>query len=64
MLSYAEQKKKSRDDGSMSSWFKENYFEKDNVKLAMREHFNLTEDDVTRMTPKSKTKKGTTGPFE
>jgi len=53
-----------RDDGSMSSWFKQNYFEKDNVKLAMREHFNLSEDDVTRMTPKSKAKKGTTGPFE
>jgi|TARA_R110001583_G_scaffold77183_3_gene210355 hypothetical protein len=53
-----------KDDGSMGSWFKENYFEKDNVKTAMREHFNLSEDDVTRMTPKSKSKKGSTGPFK
>jgi hypothetical protein len=48
----------------MGSWFKENYFEKDNVKIAMREHFNLSEDDISRLTPKSKAKKGNTGPFE
>ena len=52
------------DDGSMGSWFKQNYFEKDNLKTAMREHFNLSEDDVKRMTPKSKSKKGSTGPLE
>jgi len=51
------------DDGTMSSWFKENYFEKDNVRLAMREHFNLSEEDIKRMTPKQKPKKGSTGPF-
>tara|TARA_R110000737_G_C14563751_1_gene482777 strand:+ start:368 stop:898 length:531 start_codon:yes stop_codon:yes gene_type:complete len=53
-----------KDDGTMSSWYKENYFEKDNVKLAMREHFNLSEEDIKRMAPKGKKKKGSTGPFE
>jgi hypothetical protein len=52
------------DDGSMGNWFKENYFEKDNLQVAMREHFNLSEEDIKRMTPKSKSKKGSTGPFE
>ena len=53
-----------KDDGTMSSWFKENYFEKDSIKIAMRDHFNLSEEDIKRMTPKGKKKKGSTGPFE
>ena len=53
-----------QDDGSMSSWYKENYFDKDTPQAALRQHFNLSEEDITRLTPKKKNKKGSTGPFE
>tara|TARA_Y100000296_G_C5076268_1_gene207494 strand:+ start:182 stop:775 length:594 start_codon:yes stop_codon:yes gene_type:complete len=45
------------DDGSLSGWYKENYFEKDSVKKAMSAHFNLTENDIEKFTPKKRKKK-------
>jgi hypothetical protein len=50
------------DDGSLSGWFKENYFEKDNinsVKQAMSSHFNLSDNDIVKFTPNKKKKKTT-----
>ena len=52
-----------QDDGTLSSWFKENYFEKNNEKEALREFFRLSEEDLDRMDVKNKKKKGSTGPF-
>ena len=46
------------DDGSLSSWFKENYFDK-NTKTAMTEHFNLNEKDIEKFTPKKRKKRQT-----
>ena len=51
------------DDGTLSTWFKENYFEKNNEKEALREFFRLSEEDLDRMDVKNKKKKGSTGPF-
>ena len=48
------------DDGTLSNWFKENYFEKDNinsVKQAMTSYFKLSDNDITKFTPKPKKKK-------
>tara|TARA_R100000951_G_scaffold112218_1_gene112267 strand:- start:187 stop:696 length:510 start_codon:yes stop_codon:yes gene_type:complete len=45
------------DDGTLSSWFKTNYFEKDNTADAMKEHFNISDTDLERLTPKKKKKK-------
>jgi len=45
------------DDGTLSSWFKNNYFEKDTPKDAMKEHFNISDTDLERLTPKKKKKK-------
>jgi len=45
------------DDGTLSSWFKTNYFEKDNTTDAMKEHFNISDTDLERLTPKKKKKK-------
>ena len=50
-----------KDDGTMSTWYKENYFDRDSMKDAMKEHFNLTDEDVKRMQPKKKTKKESDG---
>jgi hypothetical protein len=52
------------DDGTVSTWLKENYFEKNNDNETLREHFRLTKDDVDRLASKNKKKKGSTGPFE
>jgi hypothetical protein len=46
------------DDGSLSSWFKENYFDK-NTKTAMTEHFNLNDNDIEKFTPKKRKKRQT-----
>jgi hypothetical protein len=51
------------DDGTLSNWFKENYFEKDNinsVKQAMTSYFKLSDNDITKFTPKKKKKKAKT----
>jgi len=45
------------DDGSLGGWYKENYFEKDSMKNAMSSHFNLTENDIEKFTPKKRKKK-------
>ena len=45
------------DDGTLSSWFKNNYFEKDTPKDAMKEHFNISDTDLERLSPKKKKKK-------
>jgi len=45
------------DDGSLGGWYKENYFEKDSMKKAMSSHFNLTENDIEKFTPKKRKKK-------
>jgi len=50
-----------KDDGTMSAWYKENYFDRDSMKDAMKEHFNLSDEDVKRMQPKKKTKKESDG---
>ena len=50
-----------KDDGTMSTWYKENYFDRDSMKDAMKEHFNLSDDDVKRMQPKKKSKKESDG---
>jgi len=52
------------DDGTVSTWLKHNYFEKNDDKDTLREHFRLSEDDVTRLTTKNKKKRGSTGPFQ
>ena len=44
------------DDGSLSSWFKENYFEK-STKKAMTDHFNLNDTDIEKFTPKKRKKR-------
>tara|TARA_R110002012_G_scaffold204050_1_gene373597 strand:- start:3308 stop:3823 length:516 start_codon:yes stop_codon:yes gene_type:complete len=45
------------DDGTLSSWFKSNYFEKDTPKDAMKEHFSISDTDLERLEPKKKKKK-------
>ena len=50
-----------KDDGTMSTWYKENYFDRDSMKDAMKEHFNLSDEDVKRMQPKKKAKKESDG---
>tara|TARA_R100001509_G_scaffold148320_1_gene106061 strand:- start:27201 stop:27710 length:510 start_codon:yes stop_codon:yes gene_type:complete len=45
------------DDGSLSSWFKNNYFEKETTSDAMKEHFNISDNDLERLEPKKKKKK-------
>tara|TARA_R100000008_G_scaffold86383_1_gene79264 strand:+ start:207 stop:716 length:510 start_codon:yes stop_codon:yes gene_type:complete len=45
------------DDGTLSSWFKNNYFEKETAKDAMKEHFNISDIDLERLEPKKKNKK-------
>jgi hypothetical protein len=45
------------DDGTISSWFRENYFEKDNIKKAMSDHFKLSDNDIEKFTPKKRKKK-------
>jgi len=44
------------DDGSLSSWFKENYFDK-STKKAMTDHFNLNNIDIEKFTPKKRKKR-------
>jgi hypothetical protein len=44
------------DDGTLQGWFKENYFEK-GTKQAMVEHFNLSDNDVEKFTPKKRKKR-------
>ena len=44
------------DDGTLQVWFKENYFEK-GTKQAMVEHFNLSDNDVKKFTPKKRKKR-------
>ena len=46
------------DDGSLSSWFKENYFDK-STKKAMTDHFNLNDTDIENFTPKKRKKRKT-----
>jgi hypothetical protein len=43
-------------DGHLNSWVRKNYFDKDvdDINQIMREHFNLTETDVTKFEPKKK----------
>lgn len=45
------------DDGGFHKWFKENYFEKDDVREAMSEHFQISESDIKKFEPKKKKKK-------
>jgi hypothetical protein len=45
------------DDGAFHRWFKENYFEKENVKEAMSEHFQISESDIQKFEPKKKKRK-------
>tara|TARA_R100000008_G_C3579547_1_gene167504 strand:- start:641 stop:1207 length:567 start_codon:yes stop_codon:yes gene_type:complete len=45
------------DDGSLSNWYKSNYFDKDNVYQALSHHFDLTENDIKKFEPKKKKKK-------
>ena len=45
------------DDGSIGSWFKENYFEKDTVKTAINDYFKLSETDIEKFTPKKRKNK-------
>ena len=47
------------DDGSLGGWYKENYFEKDSMKKAMSAHFNLTDNDIEKFTPKKRKKRQT-----
>tara|TARA_Y100000385_G_scaffold281467_1_gene334327 strand:- start:6104 stop:6610 length:507 start_codon:yes stop_codon:yes gene_type:complete len=35
-------------DGTLHKWFKENYFEKDSKKEAMKEHFQLNDNDLVK----------------
>jgi hypothetical protein len=44
------------DDGSLSSWFKENYFDK-STKKAMTDYFNLNDTDIEKFTPKKRKKR-------
>ena len=44
------------DDGTLSSWFKENYFDK-STKKAMTDHFNLNDTDIEKFTPKKRKKR-------
>ena len=43
-------------DGSMSSWFKHNYFEKTDTKKAMANYFSLSDNDLEKFTTKKKPK--------
>jgi DNA-directed RNA polymerase specialized sigma24 family protein len=43
-------------DGTLHQWYKENYFEKDTKKDAMKEHFQLNENDLVKFKGKKKTK--------
>ena len=45
------------DDGSLSNWYKSNYFDKENVRQALSQHFDLTENDLKKFEPKKKKKK-------
>jgi molybdenum cofactor biosynthesis enzyme MoaA len=45
------------DDGNYHKWFKENYFDKDNVREAMSEYFQISENDIKKFEPKKKKKK-------
>ena len=45
------------DDGNYHKWFRENYFDKDNVREAMSEHFQISENDIKKFEPKKKKKK-------
>lgn len=47
------------DDIAVNKWFKSNYFEKDTKELSdtMSKHFNLSESDIKKFTPKKKTTK-------
>ena len=47
----AEEKDK---DGTLRKWFKENYFEKDSQKEAMKEHFQLNDNDLVKFKSKKK----------
>tara|TARA_Y100000034_G_scaffold22904_1_gene26398 strand:+ start:34 stop:630 length:597 start_codon:yes stop_codon:yes gene_type:complete len=44
------------DDGTLSSWFKENYFDKTTEK-AMTDFFNLNDNDIVKFAPKKRKKK-------
>jgi molybdenum cofactor biosynthesis enzyme MoaA len=44
------------DDGNYHKWFKENYFDKDNVREAMSEYFQISENDIKKFEPKKKKK--------
>ena len=48
------------DDIAVNKWFKSNYFEKDRKDMpdTMTKHFNLSESDIEKFTPKKKKKKG------
>ena len=48
------------DDVAVNKWFKSNYFEKDRKDMpdTMTKHFNLSESDIEKFTPKKKKKKG------
>ena len=41
-------------DGTLHKWFKENYFEKDDQKEAMKEHFQLSDTDLKKFSGKKK----------
>ena len=45
------------DDGSLSNWYKSNYFDKENVRQALSQHFDLNENDLKKFEPKKKKKK-------
>ena len=45
------------DDGTLTHWFKENYFEKDTVKIAINDYFKLSDTDIEKFTPKKRKKK-------
>jgi hypothetical protein len=41
-------------DGTLHKWYKENYFEKESEKDAMKEHFQLNESDLKKFSGKKK----------
>ena len=47
------------DDGTMHKWCKTNYFEKDDPREALSEHFSITEKDIEKYEPKVRKKRKT-----
>lgn len=48
------------DDGTLHKWFKENYFDKNNQREALSEHFSISERDIEKYEPKKRKKRKST----